>query len=99
MAVYRTFDITHADADAPASVDLEKVYGKKCQACIYTGEVTELSHNGETFCHSINTFEGCSGAVVFLLDKNLVVEVEEEFHGRDHGGGLDQTNNLAFMLN
>jgi hypothetical protein len=72
MAVYRTFDITHADADAPASVDLEKVYDEKCQACIYTGEeVTELSHNGETFCHSINTFEGCSGAVVFLLDKNL----------------------------
>ena len=53
MAVYRTFDITHDDADAPISVHLADIYGPKHQVCIYTGEVTEVSEQSDTFCHSI----------------------------------------------
>lgn len=101
MAVYRTFDITHEDAKAPTNVSLEDVYGKKLQACVYTGIVTEVSENDQTFCHSINAFEGCSGAVVFLLDQNQEVQVEDEFHGMAvgiHVGGLDLNNNIAFLL-
>ena len=101
IAVYRTFDITTADASAPASVDMAALFGMKHQACIYTGEVTELSSSGETFCHNINTFEGCSGAVVFLLDQNQTVPVHDEYHGMAvgiHVGGLDKRNNLGFLL-
>jgi hypothetical protein len=101
IAVYRTFDITHEDAGAASNVVLEDFYGQKLQACIYTGEVTELSANGKTFCHNINTFAGCSGAVVFLLDQNQQVALDDEYHGMAvgvHVGGLDMTNNIGFLL-
>lgn len=105
VVVYRTFDITNEDAGLrPSSnVDLEAVYGPKEMACIYTGKVTEISANGKTFCHDINTFEGCSGAVVFLLDQQ---PDDFEFSSNDvagkavgiHVGGLDAANNIAFLL-
>jgi hypothetical protein len=100
--VYRTFDITHQDAMAPLNTDLVQVYGQKFQVCIYTGQVTEISANGRTFCHNINTFKGCSGAIIFLLDRNQSDDVAAEFHGRAVGinaGGLDVDNNLGFLIN
>jgi hypothetical protein len=101
ISVFRSFDITHVDAKAPGNVVLEDFFGQKLQACIYTGEVTEISGNGRTFCHNINTFEGCSGPVVFLLDRKQEVTLEEKFHGLAvgvHVGGLGLTNNIAFMF-
>lgn len=105
IVVYRTFDITHEDAGllSSSNVDLEAVYGPQQMACIYTGKVTEISTNGKTFCHDINTFEGCSGAVVFLLDKQpddfefSVEKVRGKAVGI-HVGGLDAANNIAFLL-
>lgn len=100
IAVFRTFDIDHDDAGALASVVLSRVYGDKNQTCIYTGEVTEFSPDRTTFCHSINSFAGCSGAVVFLLDRNQPQKIED-FHGMAvgiHVGGLDNDNNIAFLL-
>lgn len=102
VVVYRTFDITHKDARAPRNTDLEKVFGQKYQVCIYTGEVTEISDNGRTFCHNINTFKGCSGAIVFLLDKNQPNAVPAEYYGMAVGvsvGGLDVGNNIGFLIN
>jgi hypothetical protein len=101
MAVFRTFEITHEDAKAPSNVELEDFYGQKLQACVYTGKVTEVSANDRTFCHDINAFEGCSGAVIFVLDRNQPVHVEEQYHGMAvgvHVGGLDLHNNIAFKL-
>lgn len=105
IVVYRTFDITHGDAGivGSTSVDLEMVYGPKEQPCIYTGNVTEISGNGKTFCHDINTFAGCSGAVVFLLDVQLDhnLDVSSGLYGKAvgvHVGGLDANNNLGFLL-
>jgi hypothetical protein len=100
MAVYHTFDITHADAGAPISVRLTDIYGPKHQVCIYTGEVTEVSEQSDTFCHSINAFEGCSGAVVFLLDQgqDAPQEVADGMAVGIHVGGLDRNNNIGFML-
>ena len=102
IAVFRTHEITHADADvARNSIDLETIYGPVRQACIYTGNVTEMSANGKTFGHNINTFEGCSGAIVFLLDLNQPHDVDEALYGLAvgvHSGGLDDKNNLAFLL-
>jgi hypothetical protein len=102
VLVYRTFDITHEDAKAPLNTDLVQVYGQKVQACIYTGQVTEISANGRTFCHDINTFNGCSGAIIFQLDRNQSDDVVAEFHGRAVGinvGGLDVDSNLGFLFN
>ena len=107
MTVYRTFDITHDDADAPRNVDLESIYGPKHQVCIYTGAVTEVPKNGKTFCHSINAFAGCSGAVIFLFEEDQQdPKIGEElppnlFEGVAvgiHVGGLDHQNNIAFLL-
>lgn len=104
IAVYRTFDIDHVDAAAPLSVDLGSVYGLKHQVCIYTGSVTEVSENGKTFCHSINTFEGCSGAVTFLLDEDqdtaqgFPADLDEGVAVGIHVGGLDRDNNFGFLL-
>ena len=102
VLVFRTFDITHKDAKAPLNTDLVRVYGEKYKVCIYTGQVTSISANGRTFCHDINTFKGCSGAIVFLLDQNQSDDVTEECHGRAVGinvGGLDVDNNLGFLIN
>lgn len=102
VLVYRTFDITHEDAKASLDTELKQVYGKKFQLCIYTGQVTEISANGRTFCHNINTFKGCSGAIIFLLDRNQSDDVAAEFHGRAVGinaGGLDVDSNLGFLIN
>lgn len=101
VLVYRMFDITHEDAKAPLNTDLLQVYGEKFQVCIYTGEVTEVSENGKTFCHDANTFRGCSGAIIFLLDQNQSVDAAE-YRGKAVGinaGGLDVNSNLGFLIN
>lgn len=101
ITVFRTFDIDHRDAQAPTSLNLTRLYGPVPQACIYTGSVTEISANGKTFGHDINAFEGCSGAVVFLLDQNQPDDVDEGLYGLAvgiHSGGLDLDNHLAFLL-
>jgi hypothetical protein len=99
---YRTFDITHEDAKAPPDTDLVQLYGQKFQVCIYTGQVTKISANGRTFCHNINTFNGCSGAIIFLLDRNQPDDITAEFHGMAVGinvGGLDKESNIGFLIN
>lgn len=37
---------------------------------IYTGEILRVSQDGSSFEHNINTYKGCSGALVFLLDRD-----------------------------
>ena len=101
MAVHRTYEITHEDAEAAKTVDLLSVFGQKRQPCIYTGTVTEMSPNGKSFLHNINTFEGCSGAVIFLLDQGQPSDVLDKYHGcavAVHCGGVDDDNNYAFMI-
>jgi hypothetical protein len=46
-----------------------KYYGPPDVPVIQTGVITGLFANGAVFSHTINTYEGCSGAVIFLLDK------------------------------
>ena len=101
MAVFRIYEFSHNDAEAPRSLNLHSIYGPPRQACIYTGEVTAISANGKTFTHDINTFEGCSGAVIFLLDVDQPEGFDETFEGMAvgiHSGGLDTANNIASKL-
>ena len=103
IAVYRMFDITAEDAGAAEGEDLTKIYGKKNLVCIYTGEITEPSSKGLAFQHSINTFCGCSGAIVFLLDKNQSDEEVKRHVGKAigvHVGGAPEGHltNVAFKI-
>jgi hypothetical protein len=95
IAVFRTFQITHR------STNPEVFYGADGQSRIYTGTVTEISANGKTFGHNINAYMGCSGAIVFLLDKDQPEDLDEYLHGWAvgiHTGGLDDNNHLGFVL-
>ena len=102
IAVYRAYEITHEDAGAEKGVNLESVYGKPSQPCIYTGEITKLMEETGTFLHNINAFKGCAGAVIFLLDEDqehaLPAEVEPGMAIGVHVGGADDSNNLGFIL-
>jgi len=100
ISVFRTFDIHHDDAGALPSIVLSRVHGDKNQTCIYTGEVTEFSSDRTTFCHSLNAFAGCSGAVVFLLDRNQPQDLVD-FNGMAVGVQvveLDDDKNIDFLL-
>jgi hypothetical protein len=70
VAIYRNFDIEDADAGATLSdLQLMTLFGSKGSVCVLTGEVTAVHDNNLTFEHSINTYRGCSGAIIFLLDR------------------------------
>jgi len=79
IAVYRNFEIDAEDAGLPANSitaeELRQIFGLVGHVNVYTGQITNVSPGGEAFEHSINTFRGCSGAVIFLLDKG------QEEHG------------------
>lgn len=72
VTIYRRFELTAEDAGMPRnslSTDaLREIFGYENRVNIYTGEITQVAPNGETFQHNINTFRGCSGALIFLLD-------------------------------
>lgn len=101
IAVYRTFDISYEDAAAPSNTDMDKIYGKKGGVSIYTGKVQRLSDNGKTFEHDINTFRGCSGAIIFLLDVQAD-QTDQDYCGMAvgiHVGGLPSCDmNLGFTI-
>ena len=49
--------------------DICRVFGPDNAASIYTGEIIRVSGDGRVIEHDINTYKGCSGAIIFLLDK------------------------------
>jgi hypothetical protein len=76
IVVYRTFDIDSDDTGVSLSeADLKKLFGETNSVCVFTGEITVVHDNQYgSFEHSINTYRGCSGAIIFLLDKNQQTE-------------------------
>ena len=88
IAVYRNyeFDFTNDDIytnnrwkkeDFPQNA-IMRIFGEDNAVNIYTGEITAVTPDKEVFRHSINAFRGCSGAIVFLLDKNQGGLVEDK---------------------
>lgn len=61
--------------------DETKYYGPPNKPVILTGEITAIYEGGKVFRHNINTYPGCSGAVIFLRDKNQRESVLDEDHG------------------
>mmetsp|Transcript_29645 Transcript_29645/g.45422 ORF Transcript_29645/g.45422 Transcript_29645/m.45422 type:complete len:323 (-) Transcript_29645:282-1250(-) len=99
MAVYRTFDIEPEDAVAPEGTAMEEIYGPKFITCIYTGKITKVHARGLSFEHSINTFCGCSGAVIFLLEDYQGARVGKALAVHVGGHPNDSTRaNVAFRI-
>ena len=71
------FDDDEADI---STEDIERIFGKPGKVNIYTGEITYVGlHHIE---YDINTFTSCSGACVFLLDKNQPDSVDPADWGK-----------------
>jgi hypothetical protein len=110
IAVFRDFVITCDDAGMPrnslSDADLVRIYGHVDRVNIYTGEITRVSPDGTWFEHNINSFRGCSGAIVFLLDENQNDNgVVNQDYGKAvavHVGGKyigdGERSNLAFSI-
>mmetsp|Transcript_46239 Transcript_46239/g.112932 ORF Transcript_46239/g.112932 Transcript_46239/m.112932 type:complete len:348 (+) Transcript_46239:31-1074(+) len=108
IAIYRDFMISSEDTGISnlTEEDIQRIYGRMDQVNIYTGEITRVCEGGDCFEHNINTFSGCSGALVFLLDKNQEgFGVVDQDHGKaiavhvggdEVGGGT--VSNFAFKI-
>jgi hypothetical protein len=103
IAVYSVTGATQKTASAPAHVTdemLREVFGEARQTNIYTGEIKHVgTHHLE---YDVNSFNGCSGAVVFLLDKKQPLSVLESDWGcaiAVHAGAHTRCErNIAFKL-
>jgi hypothetical protein len=103
IAVYSDTGATKKTASAPADVTdemLREVFGEPRQTNIYTREIKYVgTHHLE---YDINSFIGCSGAVVFLLDKKQPASVLESDWGcaiAVHAGAHTRCErNIAFKL-
>jgi hypothetical protein len=85
---------------------IQDIYGKPFQPNIYTGEITYVEEGLQHIEYDFNTFTGCSGAIVFLLDRQQPrgSGVEKCDHGKAiavHAGrhpGITNRN-FGFILN
>ena len=81
--------------------DLRRIFGSPGNVNIYTGKITLVGdHHIE---YDINSYTGCSGAVVFLLDVNQPRSVREDDYGKAiaiHAGAHPTlvNRNLGFKL-
>ena len=63
-----------------SELDIERIYGQPGKVNIYTGEIIYVGEKHIEY--SINSFTGCSGAIVFLLDKDQPPSVDPSDWGR-----------------
>ena len=102
MAVYRNYEFDFSndeiyrnngwDRNELSQNDILRIFGNDNSVSVYTGEITAVSTDKKAFRHDINTFRGCSGVIVFLLDENQDGLVEGKYHGKAigvHAGAFD----------
>ena len=91
-----------SEEEVPLTEDeIKKIYGEPNQVNIYTGEITHVGENHIEY--SLNSFTGCSGAVVFLLDQNQPESVQQCDFGHAlaiHSGAHPflQNRNYGFLI-
>jgi hypothetical protein len=101
IAVYSKNGATAESTGAALDDDeAQYIYGEKDRCHIYTGEITYVAdHHIE---YDVNTFGGCSGAIVFLLDMNQPTTVNPEDYGKaiavHTGSSTALATNLGFKL-
>jgi hypothetical protein len=101
IVVSRRSPVTHEAAGVPNTVDMKRYYGTELTSNIQTGMILDVSGDGLFFTHDINTYKGCAGAVVFLLDNNQPDGVGVEDYGKAiavHGGDAAHDTNVAFTI-
>jgi hypothetical protein len=102
IVVSRRSPVSHKSAGVKINAaDLERYYGTELNSNIQTGVITGVAGDGSFFTHDINTFKGCSGAIVFLLDVDQPSTVSKEDHGKAigvHGAGAAENTKFAFAL-
>jgi hypothetical protein len=105
IVVYSNVGADLDDALSPqnqleAGVHLEDIFGQPRNVMIFTGGITEVG--SEYFEHDINTFPGCSGAIVFLLDNRQPAFVSRDDYKKAIGVHVGYKpglrTNIAFML-
>jgi hypothetical protein len=105
MAIYSDNEVTPEASQAPPGYTKEtlvKIYGRAHQVNILTGKVTAVDEN--MIVYDMNSFGGCSGAIIFLLDKDQRESVRPEDVGKaiaiHSGPHWDETlnRNVAFKL-
>ena len=102
IVVYSENRVTPDSASVPAGYtqeELEHIYGKANQINILTGSITHVGPG--RISYDINTFGGCSGTVVFLLDKGQPDSVQKQDWGKAiavHSGPHPISGNMAFLL-
>jgi len=83
-------------------IQLKAIYGEPNRVNIYTGEILYV---GEDFIeYDINSFTGCSGAIVFLLDEGQPDSVDRSDYGKAiaiHSGAhpVIGNRNVGFLIN
>ena len=92
MAVYRNYEFDFSnenmwtdnnwDKNELTQEAIMKLFGPDVSASIYTGEIIRVSKDGQVIEHDINTYKGCSGAIIFLLDKNQDELVDRGDYGK-----------------
>jgi len=86
-----TRDTIAGVAEAPVKLSdtqIKAIYGEPDVVNVYTGKITYVGDNHIEY--DINTFTGCSGSVVFLLDVDQPSPVQPNDHGcaiAIHAGG------------
>ena len=91
-----------ADIEALKDLNIDTYYGQPGHVNIYTGEIKYVGPKHIEY--SINSFTGCSGAVVFLLDQNQPDSVDQTDWGKAiavHSGAhpLMDDRNYGFLIN
>ena len=89
IAVFNTVQPTaksaspHPNVPLPLTPDqLKEIYGEALEKKVYAGTITFVGeHHVE---YDINAFEGCAGAIVFLLD----VDQHESVSPQDYGNAI-----------
>ena len=87
--------------DPLANVKFEEIYGKPDSVIIYTGKITDVGK--QHIEYTCNAFTGCSGALVFLLDKDQPNSVQRCDYGKAiaiHSGSHPflPSRNFGFLL-
>jgi hypothetical protein len=83
-------------------IHVRDIYGEANNVMIYTVEITRVGRSGHIAEHNINTFPGCSGAIVFAFDKGQLAFVSREDYKKAivvHVGNKTKLEtNIAFKL-
>ena len=88
-----------------SQAEISEIFGPPNRLAIYCGSIVLVDDgdDGATIEHDVNTYQNCSGAILFLLDKDQPDSVQPEDYGKAiavHNEALSDTrcNNVAVRL-